>query len=83
VQLSEEEQIRLLQEYEMECEAAARVSGELPIQPDHYSPPGKEQLKTPEIKTRDKRDMVIVGDGPSNSSSGHTSVADKGDHRVF
>jgi hypothetical protein len=62
----------------MECEAAARVSGEMPIMPDHYSPPGKDQLKPNDIKTREKRDMVIVGEGPSNSSSGQTSVADKG-----
>jgi hypothetical protein len=46
--------------------------------PDHYSPPGKDQLKPTDIKTREKRDMVIVGEGPSNSSSGQTSVADKG-----
>jgi hypothetical protein len=78
VDLSEAEQIRILQEYELECEAAARVSGEMPIMPDHYSPPGKDQLKPTDIKTREKRDMVIVGEGPSNSSSGQTSVADKG-----
>lgn len=78
VDISEAEQIRILQEYELECEAAARVSGEMPIMPDHYSPPGKDQLKPSDIKTREKRDMVIVGEGPSNSSSGQTSVADKG-----
>ncbi|XP_059471165.1 BSD domain-containing protein 1-like isoform X2 [Neocloeon triangulifer] len=77
VQLSEEEQIRILQEYEMECEAAARISADLPMKPDHYSPPGRDHLKPADIKTRDKRDMVIVGEGPSNSSSGQTSVADK------
>ncbi|KAF4518807.1 hypothetical protein B566_EDAN008135 [Ephemera danica] len=80
VELSEEEQIRLLRDYELECADATKMGADpLPLLTNHYSPPppGSGDLLRPELRIRDKRDMVIVGEGASTSSSGQTSVADK------
>nr|CAD7257100.1 unnamed protein product [Timema shepardi] len=106
IDLTEEEQIKLLAEYEKEC-ADKKLKGEvddpllgMDLQDNHYSSgmdvrmvksqsePVMTKPSPPspgELKVREKRDMVIIGDGSScqTSSSGDKESNDEDWEREF
>ncbi|XP_063226718.1 BSD domain-containing protein 1-like isoform X1 [Bacillus rossius redtenbacheri] len=76
VELSEEEQTRLLAEYEQEC-TARRLRGD----PD--DPLAGGQPCDDPLRVRERRDMVIVGDCHTSSSSGDKESNDDDWEREF